>query len=317
MNTGSKVVECNTCISVSSAGQEPSMTVANSHINGINIGIKIDKWKYIRLTGNLFYMIGTNASFVQATDVIELKSIGNQYHFPDTAANTNIGLNILGTSEDILSLGDYFNRMGGAAVRISLNTTNAKIIYPIFDNTTTKIEDLSNSAVLFEDNQITSFADGASSGPDFSLFRDSASPAVDDVIGKQAFSGRNSTATIKEYAITRSQIVSPTDAAEIGAYQVFVMLAGTLTRAFEVRGGLLVGSIPTGLDKGAGTINIKGNSALAISLNGGSGVFFGAGTPEGVVTASVGSTFQRSDGGAATSLYVKESGTGNTGWVAK
>lgn len=43
----------------------------------------------------------------------------------------------------------------------------------------------------------------------------------------------------------------------------------------------------------------------------------GAGTPEGAVTAPVGSLFTRTDGGANTTLYVKESGTGNTGWVAK
>jgi hypothetical protein len=43
----------------------------------------------------------------------------------------------------------------------------------------------------------------------------------------------------------------------------------------------------------------------------------GSGTPEGAVTANVGSMFTRTDGGASTTLYVKESGTGNTGWVAK
>lgn len=43
----------------------------------------------------------------------------------------------------------------------------------------------------------------------------------------------------------------------------------------------------------------------------------GAGTPEGAVTATVGSLYTRTDGGAATTLYVKESGEGNTGWVAK
>lgn len=43
----------------------------------------------------------------------------------------------------------------------------------------------------------------------------------------------------------------------------------------------------------------------------------GAGTPEGLITGPVGSTYQRTDGGAGTSLYVKESGAGNTGWVAK
>jgi hypothetical protein len=45
--------------------------------------------------------------------------------------------------------------------------------------------------------------------------------------------------------------------------------------------------------------------------------FYGTGSPEGVVTAPVGSTFRRTDGGAGTSFYVKESGAGNTGWVAK
>ncbi len=43
----------------------------------------------------------------------------------------------------------------------------------------------------------------------------------------------------------------------------------------------------------------------------------GSGTPEGVVTAPVGSLFSRTDGGAGTSLYVKQSGAGNTGWVGK
>lgn len=43
----------------------------------------------------------------------------------------------------------------------------------------------------------------------------------------------------------------------------------------------------------------------------------GAGTPEGAVSARVGSLYTRTDGGAGTTLYVKESGTGNTGWVAK
>jgi hypothetical protein len=43
----------------------------------------------------------------------------------------------------------------------------------------------------------------------------------------------------------------------------------------------------------------------------------GANSPEGVVTADVGSIYTRTNGGAGTTLYIKESGTGNTGWVAK
>jgi hypothetical protein len=44
---------------------------------------------------------------------------------------------------------------------------------------------------------------------------------------------------------------------------------------------------------------------------------FGNGTPEGSVTAPVGAVYHRTDGGAGTSFYVKQSGTGNTGWIAK
>lgn len=42
----------------------------------------------------------------------------------------------------------------------------------------------------------------------------------------------------------------------------------------------------------------------------------GAGTPESVVTAPIGSEFLRTDGSTGTTIYIKESGTGNTGWAA-
>lgn len=44
---------------------------------------------------------------------------------------------------------------------------------------------------------------------------------------------------------------------------------------------------------------------------------WGSGSPEAVVIANVGSLYLRTDGGASTTLYVKTSGTGNTGWTAK
>jgi hypothetical protein len=43
----------------------------------------------------------------------------------------------------------------------------------------------------------------------------------------------------------------------------------------------------------------------------------GVGSPEGIVIGSVGDLFLRSDGGQGTVFYVKESGIGNIGWVAK
>jgi hypothetical protein len=41
------------------------------------------------------------------------------------------------------------------------------------------------------------------------------------------------------------------------------------------------------------------------------------GTPESAVTANIGAMALRRDGGENTTLYIKESGSGNTGWIAK
>lgn len=43
----------------------------------------------------------------------------------------------------------------------------------------------------------------------------------------------------------------------------------------------------------------------------------GSGSPETVLSSSIGSRFYRTNGGTSTVMYVKETGTGNTGWVAK
>lgn len=46
-------------------------------------------------------------------------------------------------------------------------------------------------------------------------------------------------------------------------------------------------------------------------------VRYGTGSPEGSVTAGIGSLYVDTAGSTGTTLYVKESGTGNTGWAAK
>lgn len=67
----------------------------------------------------------------------------------------------------------------------------------------------------------------------------------------------------------------------------------------------------------SGTVDGGTLQADAVTLDATCKILTGAGTPEGAVTAGVCSIFLRTDGGAATTLYVKESGAGNTGWVAK
>jgi hypothetical protein len=83
-----------------------------------------------------------------------------------------------------------------------------------------------------------------------------------------------------------------------------------------------LGAVPTRIDGTTGnlrqfrgdiTIEQSGKGLRYISTT---GPFdsAGSGTPEGSLAAPVGSTYRRSDGGTGTSFYVKQSGSGNTGW---
>jgi len=93
---------------------------------------------------------------------------------------------------------------------------------------------------------------------------------------------------------------------------------------FEIGGGggtfngqLLYGG--NNFDSSVGSVNqvgvtvrprIGANAAVTASQ-----LFTGTGSPEATVTATIGSLYLRSDGGQATSVYYKETGTGNTGWI--
>lgn len=151
---------------------------------------------------------------------------------------------------------------------------------------------------------------GAAIGPTLRLLRNSASPAASDVIGALLFQGKNSLGTLMNYTDLYTSIVDPTNGSEDAALFIETYVAGVSGARLVIGAGIYTTN--SGGDKGADTVN-------ALKYYIGSGVFWsaGAGTPEGVVTAPIGSLFSRTDGGATTTLYVKTSGAGNTGWTAK
>jgi hypothetical protein len=78
---------------------------------------------------------------------------------------------------------------------------------------------------------------------------------------------------------------------------------------------IVIGHDAIGL--GSNTATIGNSSVTALYLAGAVGWFQGTGSPEGVVTAPVGSFYSNKSGGAGTTFYVKESGSGNVGWIGK
>lgn len=87
----------------------------------------------------------------------------------------------------------------------------------------------------------------------------------------------------------------------------------TLTGDFNFSGTFSPAAISVPGAVTAGTVVTGASLALAAGPTWTSGV----GSPEGVVTAPVGSLYSNRSGGASTTLYVKTSGAGNTGWTAK
>jgi len=104
---------------------------------------------------------------------------------------------------------------------------------------------------------------------------------------------------------------------ENSALTSFSMANGAATSAGDKHVRFLDDALATSL-LDFGTVNATFKAVnIKLREDTGFGIFTGSGSPEGVVVANVGSVFQRTDGGASTSHYIKESGTGNTGWVAK
>ena len=101
------------------------------------------------------------------------------------------------------------------------------------------------------------------------------------------------------------------------------------TPAVVIQGAKRSGTSTTSMASTEPLLAVRNNALTPFSIFGGGQFVFGSnlttnasiqtgtGTPEGVITAPVGSLFLRTDGGAGTTLYVKQSGSSNTGWIGK
>lgn len=197
---------------------------------------------------------------------------------------------------------------------------------------------VTGSSVGFTAISLESTEAAAALGPIADIYRNSATPANSDVLGGVQFAGNSSTGAKRVYGQIRSTIGSTANTAETGTMVFSVIKAGAITTALTINAsgdvitsnGLYsssyIGGNAASLINATvnGTINLSnfavtGFTALTTQSGASTviGWYQGTGSPEGAVTARIGSFYSRYDGGAVTSFYVKESGTGNTGWVAK
>lgn len=77
--------------------------------------------------------------------------------------------------------------------------------------------------------QIESTDAGAAAGPDYATYRNSASPAGGDLIGRYLFMGEDSAGNTETYAAIAGRISDPTSTSEDAAILIQAEIAGTLT----------------------------------------------------------------------------------------
>jgi hypothetical protein len=108
---------------------------------------------------------------------------------------------------------------------------------------------------------ITSTDAGAAVGPIIDLYRNSASPAANDILGQVLFNGKDSAGNVQEYGSIQSVIADPTSASEDSSLDFYVYSAGARTKVLSVGG-----TAPTPFCAGPG---VMVNPAMQISQENG------------------------------------------------
>jgi len=96
---------------------------------------------------------------------------------------------------------------------------------------------------------------GASEGPNVVLYRNSASPAADDVLGTLEFRGEDDAGDAQSYAEITAGIVDPTNSSEDGRIDFNTTTAGTLSTVVRLQEGRI------GINESAPEAPIHANNA--------------------------------------------------------
>lgn len=91
-------------------------------------------------------------------------------------------------------------------------------------------------------------------GPILELRRDTASPAVGDLVGRIAYNGRSSTGVLRNLAALDSQFIDPTNGSEDTRFMIATLVAGSAAYRMRVDAGVYHPSVSGG-DKGDNTLN--------------------------------------------------------------
>lgn len=208
--------------------------MAPSHVN--NSARAMMQREAQRLIDTGYPTAGGSADALTLTPLNVLTSYtsGMVYTFTAAATNTtNATLNISGVGIKAIR-----KISGGVDVALTAGDiatgSRYEVVYDSTANAAAGAWILTGSSGF--NGTLTSTDAGASAAPILTLYRDSATPATNDVLGQILFNGEDSAGNTQEYASIQPVIVSPTSTSEASSLDLYTQLGGSRVRGLSVVG---------------------------------------------------------------------------------
>lgn len=235
-----------------------SVVVKTAAGSGVTIPPGTSRWVYCDgtnvvdgLTGNqaanAFVPGYTTTATAAGTTVLTVASTQTQY-FTGTTTQT-ITLPVTST----LVLGQEYEIVNNSTGSLTVNSSGGNLVATVLAGNTVRVQviltsgtsaaswnsiaasvpnplTLSGSTVGYTPLNLVSTQADAAAGPILNLYRDSATPTANDILGQVLFNGEDSAGNTQEYASIEAVIVDATSTSEDGALNVYVPVAGARTR---------------------------------------------------------------------------------------
>lgn len=218
---------------------------------------------------------------------------------PVTATlNLGFSFRIVNNSTGVVTV----NSSGGNAVVAMQPGTQAIVTCILTSGTTAASWSITYIPIASNANSttltLTSNDTGAAAAPIIDLYRDSASPAVNDILGQIIWNGEDSAGNKQEYASIEATIVDPTSTSEDGTLDIYTVVAGARTRNAYFSNGLYLPATANSFNIGTySTVGATDGKASTSTVgiisssrsNSGARVHYEIANPNGI-TGTIGST---------------------------
>lgn len=180
---------------------------------------------------------GADALTLTPLNVLTSYTSGMVYTFTAASTNTtNATLNISGVGIKAIR-----KISGGVDVALTAGDiatgSRYEVVYDSTANAAAGAWILTGSSGF--NGTLTSTDAGATAAPILTLYRDSATPATNDVLGQLLFNGEDSAGNTQEYASIQAVIADPVSGSEDGTLDFYLPVAGSRTKVLSITGSAI------------------------------------------------------------------------------